>query len=81
MKKGKKEIDLYISSVMAKKRLEKGWTQTQIAYYMGVSRVFINDVQNKNKPDHLNVYHINLLAEIFDCSPREFLPEKPILEK
>jgi transcriptional regulator with XRE-family HTH domain len=81
MKKEKKEIDLYISNVMTKKRLERGWTQTQIALYMGVSVVFINAVQNRNKPDHLNVYHINLLAEIFNCSPREFLPETPILEK
>jgi transcriptional regulator with XRE-family HTH domain len=78
----KKELDLYVSNVMRNKRMEKGWTQQQLADYIGnVSRAFINNIENFKKPDKLNLYHINLLAEIFDCSPREFLPEKAILEK
>ncbi|KAA6334843.1 hypothetical protein EZS27_016885 [termite gut metagenome] len=77
----KKEIDLYTSNVMRNKRLEKGWTQRQLSGYMGISSIFINNIESVRKPDKLNLYHINLLAEIFDCSPREFLPEKPILEK
>jgi transcriptional regulator with XRE-family HTH domain len=78
----KREIDLYTSNVMRIKRLEKGWSQQQLADYMGIcGRNFISDIESFKKPDKLNIYHINLLAEIFDCSPREFLPEKPILEK
>jgi transcriptional regulator with XRE-family HTH domain len=77
----KKEIDLYTSNVMRNKRLEKGWTQRQLSGYMGISSIFINNIESVRKPNKLNLYHINLLAEIFDCSPREFLPEKPILEK
>jgi transcriptional regulator with XRE-family HTH domain len=77
----KREIDIYTSNIMRKKRLEKKWTQRQLSDYMGVSGIFINNIESIKKPDKLNLYHINLLAEIFDCSPREFLPEKPILEK
>ncbi|KAA6301297.1 hypothetical protein EZS27_024855 [termite gut metagenome] len=77
----KKEIDLYTSNIMREKRLKNSWSQQKLADQMGVCRIFINDIESVRKPEKLNLYHINLLAEIFDCSPREFLPEKPILEK
>ncbi|KAA6333164.1 hypothetical protein EZS27_018391 [termite gut metagenome] len=76
----KKEIDLYTSGIMKSKRLEKKWSQQQLADQMGVSRGFINDIESKKKINHLNVSHLNLLGEIFQCSPRDFLPEHPILE-
>ncbi|KAA6326239.1 hypothetical protein EZS27_024626 [termite gut metagenome] len=77
----KKDIDLYTSDVLRRKRLEKEWTQQQLADYSGLSKGFINNIESNKKPDKLNVYHINLLAEVFECSPKDFLPEKPILEK
>ncbi|KAA6325988.1 hypothetical protein EZS27_024859 [termite gut metagenome] len=81
IKKMKKEIDKYVSDVLKKKRYEMKWSQQQLSDYTGLSKGFINCLENCKKPERLNVFHINLFAEVFDCSPREFLPEKPILEK
>jgi transcriptional regulator with XRE-family HTH domain len=79
--KTKREIDLHTAGILRKKRLEKNLSQQQLADFAGLSKGFINCIENPNKPDRLNVFHINLFAEIFDCSPKDFLPEKPILEK
>ncbi len=42
------------------------------------SREFIKDVENLNKRAKYNIRHINALADYFDMSPRDFLPEKPM---
>jgi transcriptional regulator with XRE-family HTH domain len=76
----KREIDNYVSDILKRKRHEKGWTQQQLSDYTGgyITKSFLNSLENINSTDHLNVHHINLFAEVFDCSPRDFLPEKPI---
>jgi transcriptional regulator with XRE-family HTH domain len=77
----KSEIDKYVSEVFRKKRLEKGLSQQELADLAGFSRSFINDIESIKTRNKLNVYHINLFSEIFDISPRVFLPEKAIPEK
>ena len=52
--------------------------QQDIASIIGVSREFIKDIENTNKRAKYNVRHINALADYFDMSPKDFLPEKPM---
>ncbi|KAA6344056.1 hypothetical protein EZS27_008313 [termite gut metagenome] len=75
----KKKIDRYVSDILKKKRHEKGWTQQQLADYCGLKRAFINCLENKE--DRLNVHHINIISDAFGCSPKDFLPDEPILEE
>ena len=39
---------------------------------------FIGDVESTKSRAKYNLNHINKLAEIFECSPREFLPDVPV---
>ena len=71
-------IDQYVIDFVRKLRDDKSLRQQDIASIIGVSREFIKDVENTKKRAKYNVRHINALADYFDMSPREFLPEKPM---
>ena len=62
-------------NVVRTKRIERGWSQKELAYQLDVSIGFIGDIENPKYRAKYNLNHINDLAKIFDCSPRDFLPE------
>ena len=71
-------IDQYVIDFVRKLRDEKNLRQQDIAAIIGVSREFIKDVENLKKRAKYNFRHINALAEYFDMSPKDFLPDKPL---
>jgi transcriptional regulator with XRE-family HTH domain len=72
------KIDLFASSIMRTKRIEKEWSQQELEDYLNVSKAFITDIESPTRKAKLNVKHINELAKIFPCSPQDFLPEQPL---
>ncbi|KAA6322492.1 hypothetical protein EZS27_027969 [termite gut metagenome] len=68
----------YAISVMRKKRLEQNISLQTIADYLNVSKTFISNIQNPRQRAKLNLDHVNELAKVFNCSPKDFLPETPI---
>ncbi|NLR64760.1 helix-turn-helix transcriptional regulator [Chitinophaga varians] len=70
-------IEQYIIDAVKAKRIEKGYSQKELAYLLEVSVGFIGDVENPKYRAKYNLNHINELAKIFKCSPRDFLPEAP----
>lgn len=68
-------IEQYVVDVVRQKRQEKNLSQRELAYLIDLSPGFIGDVENPNYIAKYNLNHINKLAELFECSPREFLPE------
>ncbi len=71
-------IEQYVVDVVRAKRLEKGWSQKELAYQLDVSIGFIGDIENPKYRAKFNLNHINELAKIFECSPKDFLPEDPL---
>lgn len=71
-------IEQYVVDVVKKKRIEKGLSQRELAYEIDKSLGFIGDVENPKERAKYNLNHINELAKIFKCSPKDFLPEKPL---
>ncbi len=71
-------IEQYVVDVVKSKREEKGWSQKDLAYELNVSIGFIGHVENPKERAKFNLDHINELAKIFECSPKDFLPEKPL---
>jgi transcriptional regulator with XRE-family HTH domain len=55
-------------------------SQRELAYSLELSIGFIGDIENPNSRAKYNLNHINQLAKIFDCSPKDFLPEQPFGE-
>jgi len=74
----KTELDLYIIDVVKKLRSDINMSQAVLAIKLGVSDAFIGQIENPKHRAKYNLAHINKLAQIFNCSPRDFLPEKPI---
>ncbi|KAA6342872.1 hypothetical protein EZS27_009423 [termite gut metagenome] len=72
------DIYEYAISVMKKKRAEHNWSQQELADTVNISRSFIRDVENPHRRARLNLLHINELAKVFGCSPRDFLPLEPL---
>ena len=75
---GKNEIDHYIMNRVRDLRITKGISQAELASLMDVSRAFIGKIENPKLDKKYNINHLNQLAKIFNCSPKDFLPDKPI---
>jgi transcriptional regulator with XRE-family HTH domain len=71
-------VDQYVIDFVRKLRNDKELTQQDIGNIVGVSREYIKDVESINKRAKYNFRHINALADYFDMSPKDFLPEKPL---
>ena len=70
-------IQQYVVDVAKQKRNEKHWSQRDLAFEMNISISFIGNVENPKERAKYNLDHINKLAEVFKCSPKDFLPDHP----
>lgn len=68
-------IEQYVIDIVRKMRLERKISQKELAYSLDLSIGFIGDVESSKSRAKYNLSHINKLAEIFECSPRDFLPQ------
>ncbi len=69
------EIEIYVISVARELRIEKGYTQSDLAFSLGVSSGFVGKVESSSSNTKYNLNHIQLLSKIFNVSPRVFLPK------
>jgi transcriptional regulator with XRE-family HTH domain len=74
----KSKIDLYIIVQVKKKREEINLQQDDIAIHLNVSAGFISHVESPYQRAKYNSGHLNELAKLFKCSPKDFMPEKPL---
>jgi transcriptional regulator with XRE-family HTH domain len=74
----KSKIDWYIVNKVREMRIENGITQEQIAGHLELSVGFIGHIESANFRAKYNTIHLNELAKLFDCPPRDFWPEKPL---
>lgn len=74
----KHKVDWFIVNRVRTMRTELGLTQTDIAVQLNLSVGFIGHVESPKFPAKYNTLHLNELAKLFKCSPRDFMPEKPL---
>ena len=72
------KIDTYIISRVKEKRIKKGFSQSQLAFEMELPTSFIAMIESGKYNKKYNSAHLNELAKILECSPKDFLPEKPL---
>lgn len=75
---GHSAIEQYVIDIVREKRQSKGWSQEELAGYMHKSKGFIGDIENPKHRRKFNLNHINILAKVFECSPKDFLPDTPL---
>lgn len=74
----KSKIDLFIIEEVKKKRAEINLQQDDIAIHLNVSPGFISHIESPHQRAKYNTAHLNELAKLFKCSPKDFWPEKPL---
>lgn len=75
------EIERYIISKVREIREIKGIKQEDLSLAIGKNIGFISQIEAPSKKAKYNTIHLNLIAKALDCSPKDFWPDKPILEK
>jgi len=71
-------IDQFVIDFVRNLRDTKKLGQQDIGSIIGVSREYIKDIESTNRRAKYNIRHINALADYFEMSPKDFLPEKPM---
>jgi transcriptional regulator with XRE-family HTH domain len=71
-------IEQFVIEKVKEHRLKLSISQAELAFRIGVSPGFIGNVESSKFPDKYNLNHLNKFAEVFNCSPKDFLPETPL---
>lgn len=71
-------VDIYVIKAIRKERMAQKVSQAMLAYGIGVSKGFIGMAESPKYKVKYNIYHLNEIARFLGCSPRDFLPEKPL---
>ena len=74
----KSKIDLFIVNKVREMRLSRDITQEGLAFHLGLSVGFIGHIESPHFRAKYNAIHLNELAKLFKCSPKDFWPEKPL---
>lgn len=71
-------IDQYAIDSIRKERMAQKISQAMLAYGISKSRGFIGQVESSKCATKYSLHDINEIAKFLGCSPRIFLPEKPL---
>ncbi|OPC59296.1 helix-turn-helix domain-containing protein [Elizabethkingia bruuniana] len=80
MHKSLDEIERFIINKIKEIREEKGISQITLALAIGKGTSYISDIEAYSKTAKYNIKSLNLIAQALGCSPKDFWPDKPILE-
>ena len=72
------KIERFVIQKVKEKRIEAKLSQIALSQKLNMSDSFVGHVETPKRRAKYNVNHINGLARIFKCSPKDFMPEKPI---
>jgi transcriptional regulator with XRE-family HTH domain len=72
------KIEKYIIAKVKERREELGYTQIALSQKLNMSDSFVGHVETPKRRAKYNINHLNALAKIFKCSPKDFMPERPL---
>ena len=72
------KVDKYVIQKVKELRIEKGISQTELAYKLDVSPGFIGKLESGKYGKKYSLSHINDIALIFKCNIADLLPNKPM---
>lgn len=76
----KSRFEIEVIDKVKELRLKKNLTQDDIAMFLNASRGFIGQIESPDSASKYNLNHLNKLAQEMGCSPKDFIPEKPVTE-
>jgi ribosome-binding protein aMBF1 (putative translation factor) len=72
------EIERFVIIKVKEIRERKGLSQVSLSLAIGKSTTFISDIEAPSKKAKYNIKHLNEIAKILECSPKDFWPEKAL---
>lgn len=72
------KVEKYVIEKVKELRESHGYTQIALSQKLSMSDSFVGHVETPKRRAKYNLNHINALAKIFKCSPKDFMPEKPL---
>jgi hypothetical protein len=72
------KIERYIISKVREIREAKGVTQEQLSLSIGKNITFISQIEAPSKKAKYNVVHLNEIAKVLNCSPKDFWPDRSL---
>ncbi|MEO6686886.1 MAG: helix-turn-helix transcriptional regulator [Dyadobacter sp.] len=72
------QIESYIIEKVKEKRIQFGLSQLALSQKLEMSDSFVSHVESPNRRAKYNINHINELSKVFNCSPKDLIPEKPL---
>lgn len=72
------KIERYIILRVKELREERNITQEQLSLAIGKNITFISQIEAPSKKAKYNLIHLNLIAKVLECSPKDFWPDKPL---
>lgn len=72
------EIERFVIKRVKEIRENKNFTQVSLSLALGKSTTFISDIEAPSKKAKYNIKHLNEIARILNCSPKDFLPNNPL---
>jgi transcriptional regulator with XRE-family HTH domain len=77
-KSSSSKIEQFIIDKVREKRIKLKISQAELASLLDVSEGFIGNVESSKYRAKYNFNHLNSIAKVFKCSPRDFLPKEPV---
>lgn len=72
------KVEKYIIAKVKDMRIAHGFSQIALSQKLNMSDSFVGHVETPKRRAKYNINHINALAKLFKCSPKDFMPEKPL---
>ncbi len=73
-------VEQHVIDFVKELRTNKKLSQEEIGNIICKSKAFIGNIESTKNRAKYNLTHINILADHFNISPKDFLPEKPIFK-
>lgn len=72
-------IELKVIEIVREKRKANQLSQAKLAKVLNVTPGYIGQIEMDDSPSMYSYYQLNELAKYFQCSPRDFFPESPVI--
>ena len=72
------EIEKHIIEKVKLMRKEHGLSQLELSQKLDLNDSFISHVESTSKRAKYNINHLNQIAKILNCSPKDFWPDESI---
>lgn len=70
------EIEIFIIEKVKEMRLQRDISQLALSQKLSMNDSFVSHVESEKRRAKYKISHLNEIAKVFGCSPKDFWPDK-----